>query len=586
MSPPPDRLRALHEHLMIATLIATDYVAPHKAEALARSLAESAADSEGFCDDQVLFDAHGYALNLLLFQPSPSGQRAVDRARRQGRFQTPEDQEAADLLSSSTFRLIQLEAPLGNEKFRARDLVDGESLVFCDLREAPHAPMEGAWALNGCRFEGLFLATGFLTPLSDAMLEAARPFVVPGQGLKNPERCAETLARVYLHAMNAALAHTFPFTAADGPLHVIALRWAEATTLPEPTPNDLTILRLVTDSHAIFETLAGLHAGHALNQPGHAAAYERVLVIQLETVHRRTLLGLHLELETLEILTAHLRQGIAQGHLPPECESLFVRACQRARLAVSAKAPNVPNRDGLDKVLMRIQALRSKTLDQGCTEEEALAAADKVAELLERYGLSLSAMDLHEQSCGSEGFETDRRRPNAFDQCVSILAEFCDCRTWTERTVSGCLRHVVFGLPADVAGARCLYEKVDKAFETETRAFKQGKLYSQHPSSHRRTATTSFQAGLQQGICSKLRALKTARTRACLTTTGRDLVPVKEDIIADEMSALGLNLTFKTVRASRVLGKAYHLGRVIGENLAWDDKINDHPEGYSRPLTK
>ncbi len=39
----------------------------------------------------------------------------------------------------------------------------------------------------------------------------------------------------------------------------------------------------------------------------------------------------------------------------------------------------------LDRLKARIQGLRSKTTDNGCTEAEALLAATKVAELLDRY---------------------------------------------------------------------------------------------------------------------------------------------------------------------------------------------------------
>ena len=46
-----------------------------------------------------------------------------------------------------------------------------------------------------------------------------------------------------------------------------------------------------------------------------------------------------------------------------------------------------PNLVALGKLKLRIQALRAKTIDNGCTEDEALSAAAKVAELLDRYDL-------------------------------------------------------------------------------------------------------------------------------------------------------------------------------------------------------
>ena len=52
------------------------------------------------------------------------------------------------------------------------------------------------------------------------------------------------------------------------------------------------------------------------------------------------------------------------------------------------------NLAALDKLKVRIQSLRAKTIENGCTEDEALSAAAKVAELLDRHDLSLSDVEL------------------------------------------------------------------------------------------------------------------------------------------------------------------------------------------------
>ena len=41
--------------------------------------------------------------------------------------------------------------------------------------------------------------------------------------------------------------------------------------------------------------------------------------------------------------------------------------------------------EALDRLKTRIQGLRAKTIANGCTEAEAMLAAAKVAELLERH---------------------------------------------------------------------------------------------------------------------------------------------------------------------------------------------------------
>ena len=240
----------------------------------------------------------------------------------------------------------------------------------------------------------------------------------------------------------------------------------------------------------------------------------------------------------------------------------------------SAKTANKTSRDELDKVLARIQALRAKTVAQGCTEEEALLAAAKVAEMLHRYGLSLSEVEMKDQSCAGEGIETNRRRRSPFDDCVGTIAEFCDCRSWYEMTAAGHIRHIFFGMPADVAGARYLYDTIEEAFETETKNFKNSDLYEKHTSGDRRTATSSFQTGFGQGIRTKLRALKDARTEKAQASGGRDLVPIKNGLIEDELSGLGLNLrSINTASRKRILSKAFHTGRVKGESMDFEDKL-------------
>jgi hypothetical protein len=232
----------------------------------------------------------------------------------------------------------------------------------------------------------------------------------------------------------------------------------------------------------------------------------------------------------------------------------------------------------LDKVLARIQALRAKTMDRGCTEEETIAAAAKVAELLDRYGLSLGEVELRDQSCEGFGVGTGRRRFGPIDGCIPAVGEFCDCRVWSEKAADGEIRYVFFGLPADVAGARYLYELVQRAFATETELFKRSELYAEHRSGDRRSATQSFQTGLAHGIARKLDALRRRRGEAMRTATGRDLVPVKEAAVEEELAKLGLR--FQTRGGGRgryVLRDAYEAGHEAGDRFEYRPGIAEGP---------
>jgi hypothetical protein len=92
-----------------------------------------------------------------------------------------------------------------------------------------------------------------------------------------------------------------------------------------------------------------------------------------------------------------------------------------------------PSLAELDKLKTRIQALRAKTIDNGCTEDEALSAAAKVAELLDRYDLSLTDVEMREVPCERLEYETWRKKRIPIDGCVGAVAHFCDCRVWREK---------------------------------------------------------------------------------------------------------------------------------------------------------
>ncbi|OAN51601.1 hypothetical protein A6A05_01645 [Magnetospirillum moscoviense] len=231
----------------------------------------------------------------------------------------------------------------------------------------------------------------------------------------------------------------------------------------------------------------------------------------------------------------------------------------------------------LDRLIQRIQALRAKTVDQGCTEQEALAAAEKVAELLDRYGLSLSELDLRRQACEGVGIETTRRRTGPIDECTPSVAAFFDCRTWIEKNPAGLLRHVFFGLPADVEAAHYLYDLIEITFATETDRFKAGAVYAELHSSERRGGTNSFQVGLGHGIARKLHTLREEREAAMVRSTGRDLVPIKASVVDEELNRLGIKFTVKDRRAGRtVLTDAYEAGHEAA------DRFDIHPGLHRR----
>ncbi|HEY1856364.1 DUF2786 domain-containing protein [Acidocella sp.] len=289
-----------------------------------------------------------------------------------------------------------------------------------------------------------------------------------------------------------------PFEPEGDALLELAMAWA---ALAQDAP-DVALLqrtRQSADLPTIMDALAATVMNRDAGKEVITIALERLLLVQMETVQRREFVGSGSL--TLNVVGRAVDDAIAARGWPVRVRALFTTLRQRLTRGDRAGDP------ALERLVQRIQALRAKTVAQGCTEQEALAAAEKVAELLDRYGLSLGELEFRAQPCEGIGIQTNRRRTAPIDSCVPAIAAFFDCRVWAERAQGTALRYVFFGLRGDVTAARYLYEMVERAFETETNVFRASDIYFEM-AGERRSATNSFQTGLAHGISDKLQALR------------------------------------------------------------------------------
>jgi hypothetical protein len=218
---------------------------------------------------------------------------------------------------------------------------------------------------------------------------------------------------------------------------------------------------------------------------------------------------------------------------------------------------------GLEKLRARIQALRSKTLENGCTENEALSAAAKVAELLDRHDLSLADIETRDDECERLEFVASRKKRIPLEGCIGAIAAFCDCRAWREKTAMGEFRYVFFGLRADVTAALYLTELVDATVRAELGRYKTAPEYLRFKHNERHLANASFVLGMVDSIASKLLALK-ARRDETNRTSGRDLVVLKASIVEAELARKGVQLRPIDGTSRMVSGLAYEAGGAAG----------------------
>ena len=567
----------LQELIVAFGVEAMTFVAqPKVEETVLQWLGRATLDPDDPNSDDVLAEALMFALELATFTPSLSGATAVDRLIRQHKSVGRDELAALEALKQASFRLLRIKSIGRDGLVLVEDLATGKALSMLD-RDIPMIATGMALAARLCPLpSGLFISLGPLTPLDEAALEVALGFLRPGKGLNNPQRCA---AAVYRHVVRHGAPripglNIFPeledaasvVDPEDSELDLLAHAWAKLSSGVEPDSGGMNAARSLTSLQSLIEALASSVKARRDGRIRLADAYSRLASIQMETMQRRAAAGFRGDDAPLDRVAEAIDRAIVETMLTIEVRNLF-NDLRRLLLATAGARAKIGDED-LARVIQRIQALRAKTVDQGCTEQEALASANKVAELLDRYGLSLSEIELRRQVCEGIGIDTERRRRGAFDSCVPGIASFCDCKVWTETTATGSIRYIFFGLPADVEAAHFLYDLIDVTFTTETAQFKTGAIYGRLDPDERRKAINSFQIGLSHGIVGKLKSMKAKRDAANKTSSGRDLVPLKTSVIDDELAKLGLSFEAKTRgRRKRVLVDAYEAGHVAGRRF-------------------
>lgn len=217
----------------------------------------------------------------------------------------------------------------------------------------------------------------------------------------------------------------------------------------------------------------------------------------------------------------------------------------------------------LDRLMARIQALRAKTIANGCTEEEALAAAAKVAELLDRHDLSLSDLDLRKSHCARIEIETRRKQRQPISACIPAIAAFCDCKVWRESDPEDGIRYVFFGLPASLELARYVHDIIATAMQAEWERH----VASRRLIRHGRDEKGSFLFGMAISVAERLAEMKAERDQATRTSTGRDLVLVRQAVVEAEFAKLDLTLRRGRASGKRVAADAFAAGQAAGRTV-------------------
>jgi hypothetical protein len=165
--------------------------------------------------------------------------------------------------------------------------------------------------------------------------------------------------------------------------------------------------------------------------------------------------------------------------------------------------------DNIEDLVRKLRSLQDKTTANGCTEQEALQAAEKVAELLDKYGLSVEQLKLEtaKEECRTTSFDLgSKRRPHCVILCSNAIAKYTSTRSWWLNTSP--VEYVFFGFPSDVKIAGWLLGRVKKAMDREY-----GVHYAAYTGPlHWKTVQKVFMTGMANRLNARLTELTEKRS--------------------------------------------------------------------------
>lgn len=197
------------------------------------------------------------------------------------------------------------------------------------------------------------------------------------------------------------------------------------------------------------------------------------------------------------------------------------------------------------KIISFVDSLLAKTIENGCTEAEALAAASKVNELLQKYDISYSEIGVAKAEMSSEKFGLLPLvlTPEALKDIEGFLvavAEYFDVRVWKSWRED---KQVIcfFGSQHDTIFAKRTVLMLLGSFDSEFAMFeidvRKRNGRSKPNKRYWAEKRTGFSLGFASRISERYRLLKAERTKAAKNS--KELVVIKKDLVVANLKKAG-----------------------------------------------
>jgi hypothetical protein len=157
-----------------------------------------------------------------------------------------------------------------------------------------------------------------------------------------------------------------------------------------------------------------------------------------------------------------------------------------------------------ESIIKRINLLKERTTANGCTESEAMVAAEAISKLLQEYDLSMTEVEVKSQEFIKEQININGKTKKPIHDVVTSIGYFTDTKVYFTKRMGNYVYNF-FGSKKDVEFAGYLFDLLSHAMDNEYVKYQKTSEYKMIGG---KVARGSFYKGMIIRLCQRLREMK------------------------------------------------------------------------------
>lgn len=157
-----------------------------------------------------------------------------------------------------------------------------------------------------------------------------------------------------------------------------------------------------------------------------------------------------------------------------------------------------------ESIIKKINLLKEKTTSNGCSEAEAMTAAEMISRLLQEYDLSMTEVEVKSQEFITEQIDISGKTKKPIHDVVSSIAYFTDTKVYFTKRMGNYVYNF-FGAKKDIEFAGYLFDLLSHAMDNEYAKYQKTSEYNMIGG---KVARGSFYKGMIIRLSQRLREMK------------------------------------------------------------------------------